>query len=133
MAFVGQGGQSSGVYVEHDWDQDLPILVRSMVLAGDTLYVAGPPDLIDEEATFVMLTQGDAAVQPLLAEQDAALLGDQGAKLLAISTVDGSVQSEVQLPVLPGWDAMAAAGGRLFVVCDGGRIICLGQPLAGTD
>ncbi|MCK4959979.1 MAG: PQQ-like beta-propeller repeat protein, partial [Planctomycetes bacterium] len=35
--------------VKHDWTKKLPLYVRAMVLAGDTLIVAGPEDTIDED------------------------------------------------------------------------------------
>lgn len=42
-------------FVEHKWNRDVPILVRAMTKAGDRLFVAGPPDLLDEEAAFTAL------------------------------------------------------------------------------
>src|SRR5690606_7456283 len=48
----GGGGQSGNSFVKWEWAQDVPVYVRSMVKAGDTLFVCGPPDLINEEQTL---------------------------------------------------------------------------------
>ena len=72
-----------------------------MVQADQTLFVCGPPDLVDEEAAFTGLTERDPATEALLAEQDAALLGAQGSILLAVSTEDGRTLSETRSTASP--------------------------------
>ena len=57
-----RGGGNQGSFVQHKWDRDLPILVRAMVKAKDRIYVAGPPDLIDEEDTFQRTMARDPVV-----------------------------------------------------------------------
>jgi len=54
------------------WTQKLPILVRAMVLAPDTLFLAGPPDFFATD------------------DPAAALAGTKGGTLIALSTADGS-------------------------------------------
>ena len=124
MHFAGRPSPP-GSFVEHDWNKDLPFFVRAMVLASDRLFVAGPPDLIDEEETFRRITAGDPTVQPLLREQEAALQGAQGGTLRAVSTGDGSTLAEYELPAPPVWDGMAAAGGRLYIATVDGHIVSL--------
>src|SRR5690606_10592083 len=103
----------SGMLVEHDWTRDLPILVRAMVLAGETLFAAGPADLVDEEEAVRRFGVSD--FQSQLAEQEAALRGRRGATLLAVSPADGSVLGELRLDSPPVWDGMAAAYGSLYL------------------
>jgi hypothetical protein len=101
------------------------VLVRAMVLAGKTLWLAGPPDLIDEPRT---LQAFDApATQELLARQAAALEGSEGAVLWAVSATDGTRLAERQLDALPVFDGMIAAGNRIYYATVDGRLIALGQ------
>jgi outer membrane protein assembly factor BamB len=119
------GGGGSGV--EHHWTQDIPILVRAMAKAGDTLFLMGPPDLVDEEETFTRLTKGDKDVEKILAQQDAALQGKQGAVMLVVNAKDGRTLARKKLPVLPVWDSLAVASGRLFYTTQKGEVVCLGE------
>lgn len=129
MRFRGRtSGRSGGSFVKHHWTQDVPLLVRAMVKAGDTLFIAGPPDLIDEEETFKRITARDTKVQTVLAEQNAALEGANGALLRAVSAKDGSKLAERKLASLPTWDGMASANGRLYVTTTDGTVISLGNP-----
>jgi len=106
------------------WSHDQPTLVaRAMVLADGTLFVAGPPDVADEEAAFYH--PDDAAIQAKLAEQRAALKGQEGALLWAVSGSDGNRLAEYELESPPVWDGMAAANGRLYLAMKNGRIVCL--------
>ena len=89
------------------WHQWVPIRMRSMVLAGGHLFVAGPPDRVKD---------GD----PL-----AAFHGRTDAVLRAVSAVDGRTLSERRLPVPPVHDGLIAAGGRLYVSTIDGRVLCL--------
>ena len=98
-----------------------------MAKAGDTLFLIGPPDLVDEEETFARLTKGDKDVGKVLAQQDAALQGKQGAVMLVVNTKDGSTMARMKLPVLPVWDSLAVASGRLFYTTQKGEVVCLGE------
>lgn len=106
----------------YNWAQDSPIHARAMVLAGRTLFIAGPPDIVDEERAFD--NHGAATVRANLAEQAAALAGKKGALLLAVSAADGKQLAEYSLESLPVWDGMAAAGGRLYLVTEDGTVRC---------
>ncbi len=68
---------------------------------------------------------GTEDIQKTLAEQGAALDGERGATLVAVSTKDGSKLGELKLDSPPAWDAMAAAGGRLYLATVDGHVICL--------
>jgi hypothetical protein len=109
------------------WKQDVPLLARAMVLAGDTLFVAGPPDLIDERETLAAFDS--PATQELLARQAAALDGDQGTMLRAVSASDGKQIGQQKLDGLPVFDGMIAAGDRLYYSTTDGHVIALaGKP-----
>jgi len=110
--------------VKPKWTQDLPIYVRAMTLSGYRLFLVGPPDIINEEETFKGLTEDDPKVQALLAKQDEVLDGHQGGKLLVVNTVTGKIDKELQLDVLPTWDGLAGANGKLFLSTLDGQLIC---------
>jgi hypothetical protein len=95
-----------------------------MVLSGSRLFIAGPPDLIDEEATFQQLAQKDQSVETLLADQDAAINGRQGGKLLAVNADTGDVEHALELTSLPSWDGLAAARGQLLLTTLDGKVLC---------
>ena len=110
-------------FVNHRWTEDLPLWVRAMVLADGKLFVAGPPDLVDEEDAAERF--GEAEVQELLAQQGAALEGAKGAMLRVVSAADGSKLAESRLDSLPVFDGMAAAGGKLYIATTDGKVVCL--------
>jgi len=96
-----------------------------MVLAGDTIFVAGPPDVLDEEEAFNTPFEPETVAK--IAEQDAAYEGKRGALLMAVSKSDGKELLKVDLPVPPVWDGMIAAGGRLYVATKDGCLRCMGE------
>ena len=78
-----------------------------MVLSGDTLWIAGPPDLPDFN---------DAA---------ASLAGRKGGLLSAVSASDGRQLIGLQLDSPPVFDGMAVANEKLYVALRDGQVICL--------
>ena len=107
------------------WAEGMPsIQVRAMVLADKTLFVAGPPDVVDEEEALVK--PDDAAVRAKLQAQVEALEGRKGGQLMAISAVDGKKLAAVELGAAPVFDGMAAAKGRLYLATLDGKVLCLG-------
>jgi len=90
------------------WVQWLPVRIRGMVKAGDTLFVAGPPDEFDPQ-------------DPLAPFEDR-----RGARLAAVSAADGETLSEIALDCPPVFDGVIAAGGRLFASLRDGSVIALG-------
>ncbi len=125
MAFVGRASRPGGSFVKPLWTTDVPLIVRAMVKAGPTLFIAGPPDLVDEEESFRLLVNRTGTIQKKLARQDAALQGAEGGLLRAISAADGKTVGEYHLDGLPSWDGMAAARGRLFLSTTDARVISL--------
>jgi len=125
MKFTGRGGAALGFEVEHDWTVDVPMFARAMVLAGRTLFVAGPPDLIYEPQIFRQI--GDPQIMPKLAEQTAALKSRKGAMLLAFSAGEGRELARTDLESPPVFDGMAAANGRIYISTVDGEVLCLGR------
>jgi hypothetical protein len=107
-----------------EWTKDVPLLVRAMALAGPTLFIAGPPDFVDEEKSFQGLTQRDPQTVRRLEEQNEALEGARGGILRAVAAADGQTLFELTIDGVPAWDAMAAAGGRLYLATTDGRVLC---------
>jgi hypothetical protein len=110
--------------IRTDWKQDIPILVRAMVLAGKTLFLAGPADILDERQTQKTLDTPET--QKLLAKQALVIEGSEGAVLWAVST-SGKKLNEQKLDSLPVFDGMIAAGNRLYYATTDGRVLCLGE------
>ncbi|MDP7287370.1 MAG: PQQ-binding-like beta-propeller repeat protein [Phycisphaerae bacterium] len=105
------------------WSQKAPpLIVRGMVLTGKTLFVAGPPDVLDEESAVRKRFAVD--VQKQIADQQAAMSGKMGASLWAVSAVDGKRLAELKLSAMPVWDGMAAARGRLYMAATDGKVHC---------
>jgi len=110
--------------VKHRWAQEIPMLVRAMVLADNTLFIAGPPDLVDEEKVMRALIAPE--IRKALAQQRDALAGKKGALLWAVSASDGNKLAEQRLPTMPVFDGMIAAAGRIYYATTDGRVIALG-------
>ena len=109
--------------VDLHWTNDLPLLARAMVLADGTLFVAGPPDLVDEDQA--LKTIDAPATQAKLVDQVNAFEGKQGALLWAMSADDGEKLAECQLDAPPVFDGMAAAAGRLYFATTDGKLVCM--------
>jgi len=93
-----------------NWSVHIPIRVRAMVLAGDKLFVAGPPDVIPED-------------DPL-----AAFEGRKGADLWSFSSSTGKKLSEIRhLKAPPVYDGLIAAQGRLYISTNDGCVHCFGE------
>jgi len=91
------------------WTVKIPVRARAMVLADDTMFLAGADDIVDSQ-------------DPL-----GALEGRKGASLWAVSTVNGGKIVAYRLDVPPVFDGMAAAGGRLYLSTTDGTVRCFGD------
>ena len=91
------------------WSQFVPIQVRAMALASDTLLIAGAADVLDME-------------DPL-----AAVEGRKGAWLNGFAAGDGVKLFERKLDALPVFDGLIAAGGKIFVSLQDGSVVCYGH------
>lgn len=121
----GKAQPKQDSFVKPKWAVDVPIYVRAMVLADQTLFLVGPQDTIDEEATFKRLTERDKSVEAVLAEQDDILNGSRGSTLLRVQSDTGEVEQRLELDALPVWDGLAGANGRLYLTTKKGAVVCL--------
>jgi outer membrane protein assembly factor BamB len=112
-----------GTTVRKNWRKDLPVLVRAMVLADQTLFLAGPDDLIDEPRTLRMFEAPET--QELLARQAEVLEGNEGAVLWAVSANNGAKLCEQRLEELPVFDGMIAAGNSIYYSTTNGHVVAL--------
>ena len=94
--------------VNYHWSQEIPVVARAMVLAGDTLFVAGPEMAVGADAEEPNFDEGEAL-------------------LMAFSIEDGSELYRRRLDAQPVFDGMIAAGGRLYLSLNGGSVLCLGS------
>jgi hypothetical protein len=109
--------------VQFKWKIDKPpFQVRAIVVADETLFVSGPPDIVDEEDNFFILNNEEVVQK--LAEQKELLRGSEGAVMWAVSAETGKKYSELKLESLPVWDGMIASGGKLYLSMINGEIVC---------
>jgi hypothetical protein len=81
-----------------------------MVLAGDKLFMAGPPDVVPE------------------ADPYAAFEGRRGAQLWVVSASNGDRIAQYSLPSLPQFDGLIAVGRKLYLCTAEGDVQCWGGP-----
>jgi outer membrane protein assembly factor BamB len=112
--------------LEYKWQVDKPdIQVRAIVVADETLFIAGPPDVVDEEEAFFAMD--DESVLAKLAEQSELLRGKDGGRLWAVSTQNGKRLVEYKLDSLPVWDGMIAANSKLYLTTMTGDVMCFAE------
>jgi hypothetical protein len=107
------------------WSKTVPIHARAMVLAGKTLFIAGPSTL---EITEEDMAHGLTGVEHRQRARDQALVwqGVKGGLLCAVSIDKGRILSQVKLDSLPVWDGLIAANGRLYASTTNGEVLCFG-------
>ena len=108
--------------IEFRWSEPMPLQSRALVVTDKTLFVAGPPDVLDEAQAFKY--PEDPSVPASIARQDAALAGEEGALLRVTDVTDGGKLAEYQLESSPVWDGMAAANGRIHLALMDGAVVC---------
>jgi hypothetical protein len=97
---------------DRKWMHRVGVQFRAMVLAGETLFLAGWPDVADE-------------TDPLAASE-----GRKGGLLWAVSSADGGKACEYKLDSPPVFDGLIAAGGRLYMAHRNGTVTCWGAKQA---
>ena len=88
--------------VKYLWSEAIPFYPRAMLLASDTLFVAGPSEILDFTSR---VPKGQSW-------------------LWAVSTEDGVRQAEYRLKAAPVYDSFAAYRGNLYFTTVDGRIVC---------
>jgi len=107
------------------WSVEIPVLVRAMVKAGDTLFVAGAADIVNEEEASKPASL--AMSRERLEKQAELFAGKDGSLLWAVAAEDGRKLKEIKLDDLPVFDGLIAAAGRLYMATTDGKVICLGS------
>ncbi len=98
----GKKGRKAKSKVNYVWQRPADVLPRAMVLAGETLFLAGPRDVEDFTAAK---PRGEVF-------------------LLAVSAEDGAEKARRKLKASPVHDSFAVAGGMLFFATVDGRVVC---------
>lgn len=96
-------------------------------VAQKKLDVQWRSDRISKKARWSVKPRADSkgAVAAMALTADALFLVTADGRLAALSCADGALLSDVQVPA-PAWDGLAAAGGRLFLSTQDGRVVCCG-------
>ncbi len=92
---------------EQRWTSHIPLTGKALVLAGDTLFVAGTPVAFPAD------------------DLGKAYEGRMGGVLWAASAATGQKIAEIRLDAPPVWDSLAVANGRLFISLQDGRVVCM--------
>lgn len=103
----------------HLWSQTTPIFVRSLVLADNTLFLAGPPESDDLRGSKLTLLDGS--------KSEAVFLGKAGASLCVVEAEHGRQLAQHELPSAPVFDGMIAAQRQLFLSLQDGSLLCFGE------
>jgi outer membrane protein assembly factor BamB len=114
--------------VIHEWYNDVPFYAHGLVLADQTIFIAGPPKFDERNVRAYLTSSRTDNQQPLGVLRDAldSFEGRKGALMWAVNKADGKKLAEYKLESPPVFDGMAAANGRLYVSMKNGRILCLG-------
>jgi len=88
------------------WSKQIPLRAHAMVLAGDKLLLAGPPDVVPEDDPY------------------ASFDGRMGARLWVVAAANGEKLAEYPLDNLPAFDGLIAAGGRVYLSTKAGKLVC---------
>lgn len=104
---VGESANETKRGIETQWAKPVPVWTRAMVLAGKTLFIAGPPDVFSGK-------EGDADI----------LAGKKGGLLWATATADGKQLAEYKLASPPVFDGLIAANQCLYLATLDGKIVC---------
>jgi len=91
------------------WQTWVPVRVQAMVKTPEALFIAGVPDVLDEDDPY------------------ASFEGRKGGLLWAVSPTDGKKLLETKLEASPAWDGLIAAQGRLYMTTRDGRVVCMGK------
>jgi hypothetical protein len=101
----------------------MPVLVRAMVKTSDTIFAAGPRDIVNESDALKKFP--DPETSKNLKEQADIFAGADGSTLWAVSAKNGTKLKEIELNTMPIFDGLIAANGKLYMSTTDGKIISL--------
>jgi hypothetical protein len=107
---------------EFHWEERISVLGRAMVLAGNKLVVAGPPDVIADESLEPEQYNLESILTKL-EEQNDVFAGKRHGMLMVVSAKDGKTLSEQHLSSPPVFNGMIVANGNLFIADKKGRVV----------
>ena len=113
----------------YDWQDDVPLYPKGLVLAGNTLFLAGPPRF-DETKTREFMTTNvtdNFDLPPLLKDALDTFEGNKGGILRSVNAADGKKAAELKLDSIPVFDGLIAANGRLYIAAIDGKVLCFGD------
>ena len=124
---TGLGGKGKYKHVEHDWEQNVPLHAFGLVLAGDTLFMAGPPVIDREKTREILATLGVDDYEPARPLKEAldTFAGANGGLLYAVSKSDGAQVMKSKLTSVPVFDGLIAANSRLYISMTDGSVVCM--------
>ena len=94
----------------------MPLRTLSMTVTKDTLFVAG---ISDEGLTEELEPE---KFWPMFEEKERGVL-------YVFSKTDGKELGKQKIDCVPIFDGMAVANGRLYISCEGGKLICFGKKM----
>jgi len=118
----GDKGERRGRSGQVKWETEIPMLAFGLVLAGDTLFAAGAPDVLDETQPGIR-GEGPQIIKAIN-QQETALAGERGGILMVVSKEDGKVKHRCNIDGPPVFDGLIAANGRLYLVLKDGNVQC---------
>ncbi|MHC5056937.1 MAG: outer membrane protein assembly factor BamB family protein [Planctomycetota bacterium] len=118
-----------GKRYSYDWERDIPVMPRAMVLTPEHFITAGPPRMDFEKTAAYFATNATDSdeLPPHVREALDAFEGRSEGLLVILRKDDGSVAKRHALDCAPAFDGMIAAGGRLFVSLLNGKLECWGR------
>ncbi len=120
---LSQQPQEKLCALDFNWIHEEPdVMAKAMVLANDRLFLAGPRDVVDEKAMWGR--SNETEYQSKMEEQTAWLQGRHGGVLQVFAKQDGKKLAEQKLDVLPAFDGLIAANGRLYMTTACGSLVC---------
>ena len=113
--------------IRHDWHLDVPLHVFGLVLAGDTLFMAGPPKVDTQKTQDVLEKLKTDRYNPpaILREATETFLGRQGGLLYAVDKSNGQPIMKEELDFVPVFDGLIAADRCLFIASKDGSVVCM--------
>jgi len=105
--------------------QELPFLVRAMVLAGDKLVAAGPPDYGQFGKADAYTLRNNAGFRQNMTQQAEAWAGKRGGMLWVIDAQKGTRLAELQLDSPPVFDGMASTADGIYLATMDGQVLFL--------
>ncbi|MHC4351772.1 MAG: outer membrane protein assembly factor BamB family protein, partial [Planctomycetota bacterium] len=94
-----------GSRVRSIWSKNIPFYARAMALAGDTLFIAGPSDVLDFDSSN---PKGEVW-------------------LWAVSAKDGTKKDEHRLSATPVFDSMAVCDEGVYLTTVDGKVVCFSE------